>query len=83
MKFDFKGIEHSENKIPDFVRYIQAIAESSLWIYKGLTVELDPTVDYSNNNVLIRWKDIEEGFNDKAIYHKLAEFKKDFQLLNA
>lgn len=83
MKLDFKGIENSENKISVFVDYLEKIKENSLWIYKGLKVEIDPTIDFTNSNILIRWTDIDEGFNDKIIYHNLAEFKKDFQLLNA
>jgi hypothetical protein len=46
-------------------------------------VKIDPTVDYDDENILIRWTDISEGFNDKVIYYNLAEFKKHFQIINA
>ena len=48
-----------------------------------MIVEIDPTIDFTNNNVLIRWREKVEGFNDKIIYYNLAEFKNDFQLINA
>jgi hypothetical protein len=83
MKFDIKGIEKSKSKISDFVGYLKSADENSLWMYRGLKVEIDPTVDYGDENVLIRWTDVEEGFNDKIIFHNLEEFKKEFTLLNA
>ncbi|HNL15674.1 MAG TPA: hypothetical protein PKJ74_01570 [Chitinophagales bacterium] len=83
MKFDYKGKETSESRIVDFINYLKETDASSLWNYMGLTVEIDPTVDYGSENVLIRWTDINEGFNDKIIYHNLVEFKKDFQIINA
>lgn len=83
MKFDCKGTQTKNFLLKDFVEMLDSISDNSLWNYKGLQVEIDPTLDYSDNNVLIRWKDINEGFNDKIIYYNLAEFKKDFQLINA
>jgi len=83
MNFDFKGIEKSETKISNFVTYLKKISNNSIWLYNGLRVEIDPTVDYNNENVLIRWQDIDEGFNDKIIFYNLGEFKKEFTLLNA
>ena len=78
MKFDCKGTQTNNCLLNDFVAMLESIKDNSLWNYKGLQVEIDPTIDYSDNNVLIRWKDINEGFNDKIIYYNLAEFKKDF-----
>lgn len=83
MKFDCKGTQTNNCLLNDFVAMLESIKDNSLWDFKGLQVEIDPTIDYSDNNVLIRWKDINEGFNDKIIYYNLAEFKKDFQLINA
>ena len=83
MYFDFKGIEKSETKISDFISYLKEVSYNSLWLHNGLRVKIDPTVDFNNENVLIRWKDIDEGFNDKIIFHNLEEFKKEFTLLNA
>ncbi len=83
MKFDCKGTQTNNCLLNDFVAMLESIKDNSLWNYKGLQVEIDPTIDYSDNNVLIRWKDINEGFNDKIIYYNLAEFKKVFQLINA
>ena len=82
MKFDYKGIKGSKNRNNDFEYFLNSVKDNSLWQYNGFTVEIDPTVDYGNNNVLIRWVDVDEGFNDKIIYYNLAEFKKDFKLLN-
>jgi hypothetical protein len=80
MKFDFKGKNQEEGDFSDFVNYFNLIADDVLWTYQGLSVELDPTADYNNKNILIRWTDINEGFNDKIIYYNLAEFKKDFRI---
>lgn len=82
MKFDFKGIEKNGNPIADFVHLLRIVDDNSLWLFNGLKVEIDPTVNFSSNNVLIRWTDIEEGFNDKIIYYSLEDFKSDFTLLN-
>ena len=83
MKFDFKGAKKSESKISDFIHYLEIVKDNAVWNYKGLKVKIDPTVDCSCNNVLVRWKDIEEDFNDRIIYYNLEAFKKDFHLLNA
>jgi hypothetical protein len=83
MKFDYKGKEKSESRITDFIDFLIETKVNSLWNYMGLTVKIDPTVDYDDENILIRWTDISEGFNDKVIYYNLAEFKKHFQIINA
>lgn len=82
MKFDYKGTKSPSNEINEFIGFLYSVNENSLWNYRGLTVEIDPTLDYSFNNVLIRWVDVNEGFNDKIIYYNLAEFNNDFKLLN-
>ncbi len=82
MKFDYKGIRNINIQISDFIDFLLSINDNSLWEYQGMIVQIDPTVDYGNNNVLVRWRDVNEGFNDKIIYYNLAEFKKDFKLLN-
>ena len=83
MKFDFKGIMNSNNALQDFVHLLEMIDNKSIWHYKGLTVEIDPTVDFNYGNVLVRWTDIYEGFNDRILYKSLNDFKKDFTLVNA
>lgn len=83
MKFDFKGSRTEENKIAEFIEFLTLLNDKNRWIHNGLIVEIDPTVDYRNNNILIRWKDIFEGFNDRLIYTNLVDFKKDFKLVNA
>lgn len=82
MKFDIKGIENPKSKIHDFANYLRAIS-NRWWAHNGLVVEIDPTVDYGDENILVRWFDIIEGFNDKVIYHNLAEFNNDFKPFNA
>lgn len=83
MKFDYKGKENSKSRISSFINYLKDVDNNSLWNYMGLTVEINTTVDYSDENVLIRWTDIYEGFNDKIIFNNLVEFKKYFQIINA
>ncbi len=83
MKFDYKGEVNTQSKIIDFIEFIKELGDNALLVYKGLIVNIDPTVDYRSENILIRWIDIEEGFNEKKIYSSLAEFKRDFQLYHA
>ena len=82
MNYDFKGIRNT-NLIDDFLQFLTSANENNLWLHFGMIVEIDPTIDFTNNNVLIRWREKVEGFNDKIIYYNLAEFKNDFQLINA
>ena len=81
MKLDFKGIERNTTKIQTLIDLLQT-SNSQLWEYMGLNVEIDPTIDYNNKNVLVRWLDIEEGFNDKIIVYSLYEFQNLFKPLN-
>lgn len=79
MKFDFKGIPVNNSAIEDFIQYLNVINDNQIWIHKGLEVTIDPTVDYKNENILVRWIDIQEGFNDKFILSSLHEFKTLFK----
>ncbi len=83
MKVDYKGIKQNDINILSLATYLEEANDNQKWEYMGLTVEIDPTIDFSSNNVLIRWTDIDEGFNDKALYYSLHDFQKDFKLLNA
>lgn len=78
MKFDQHGIRQSIGKINTLADFFLEAEDLRKWDYKGLTVEIDPTVDFNNNNVLIRWTDINEGFNDKVIVYSKNEFEKLF-----
>lgn len=78
MTFDFYGNRTENGKINDLVDYLTT-QEHENWNYCGLTVELDPTVDFKNQNVLIRWTDMEEGFNDRIIVNSLEEFNSLFK----
>lgn len=44
-----------------------------------MSVELDPTVCYSDESILIRWQDLDEGFNDRIVFNTIEEFKKNFK----
>ncbi len=83
MKITYKGKKKSLGIIQSLVSIIENLNENKKWVFNGLTVELDVTVDYSNKNALIRWTDIDEGFNDKLIVNSLAEFELNFKLSNA
>jgi len=82
MKFDQHGIRQRTGQINDLAVYLTETNELQKWNYMGLTVEIDPTVDYNNNNVLVRWTDINEGFNDKIIVNSKNEFDKHFSKIN-
>ena len=83
MKYDYKGEMSIKTPIQDLVFLLETVDNNSIWLHNGLKVEIDPTVDFVNNNVLVRWCDVEEGFNEKVIYNSLKSFQKDFTLLNA
>ena len=70
-----------EKKLSFLSPYFQSLKEISRWEYNGLIVALDPTLDFKGNSALIRWKDINEGFNDKLIVNSLVEFKSNFKLI--
>lgn len=81
MKLDFKGTKRNTTKIQALIDLFQS-NDTQLWEYMGLNVEIDPTIDYNNENVLVRWLDIDEGFNDKIIVYSLYEFQNSFKPLN-
>ena len=83
MKYDCKGKKNINDPIQDLVFLLETVDNNSIWLHNGLKVEIDPTIDFVNNNVLVRWCDVDEGFNDKVIYNSLKSFQKDFTLLNA
>ncbi len=82
MKFDYKGNKENETKIQSFIAYIDKVSDLQKWSYMGLEVEIDPTVDFNNENILIRWTSIDEGFNDKIIVYSLLEFQSLFKPIN-
>jgi hypothetical protein len=83
MKVQIKNPKYSPNKILSLFDYFKRLNGIQLWEYMGLTVELDPTFDFKDNDALIRWTDIDEGFNDKIIVNSLEEFNTHFTLINA
>ena len=78
MKFDYHGKYSNEGVIMPLIRLLEKVNSCQLWYYMGLKVEIDPTVDFNNQNVLIRWVDVEEGFNDRMIVCSLDEFNTNF-----
>jgi hypothetical protein len=81
MKLDFKGKERNNTKIHNLIDLLQT-SDTQIWNYMGLNVEIDPTIDYGNENILIRWLDKAEGFNDKIIVYSLYEFQNLFKPLD-
>lgn len=82
MKFDSKGNPNQNTSIEDLIRLITNTSANQVWVYQGLDVTIDPTVDYTNQNVLIRWLDTTDGFNDKIIIYSLFEFNNLFKPQN-
>ncbi len=83
MKVEIKNENHEPKNIKPLIEYFQSLTHLPVFEYKGLEVEVDPTIDFKANDALIRWTDINEGFNDKLIVNSLAEFKSYFKLVNA
>lgn len=82
MKLDYKGSERSDTKIQGLIDILKSAKDMQLWEYMGLKVEIDPTIDYNSENILVRWLDIEEAFNDKIIVNSLNEFNVFFKPVN-
>jgi hypothetical protein len=82
MRFDHKGTQATNTAISNFAQFLSKVPDNQLWNYMGMTVEIDPTVDYSSGNVLVRWLDLEEGVNDRHIYTSAEAFLNDFQPIN-
>lgn len=82
MIVEYKGSKIESTKIQELINLLNGVTDSQLWNYMGLKVEIDPTVDYNNENVLVRWFDIKEGFNDKIIVNSLREFNSHFNPIN-
>lgn len=80
MKIDIKG-EFKNGSINQLYDYLTDIDDYQLFDFMGLEVELDPTVDFDYQNILIRWTDINEGFNDKIIVKSLSEFQNHFKII--
>lgn len=78
MKINQHGTKQSIGQINTLVDYLVETNDLQKWDYMGLTVEIDPTVDYNNQNILIRWLDVNEGFNDRLIVNSLREFNSHF-----
>lgn len=83
MKVEIKNEDHNPNTIKPLIEYFQSLMQLPVFEFKGLMVEVDPTIDCKANDALIRWTDINEGFNDKLIINSLSEFKAIFKLANA
>lgn len=79
MNFDSKGYPQKKPRINTLIAYLIKVNDNQIWEFMGLKVEIDPTVDYMDENILVRWKDIEEGFNDKIIVNSLKEFNCHFK----
>ena len=77
MTYDFHGTKTTKSKILPLVNFIEK-EEHINWEYCGMSVELAPTVDWNNENVMIRWLDLKEGFNDKIIITSIEEFNNNF-----
>lgn len=83
MKIEIKNPSFIPNSIKPLYEYFNSIEDLPRWEYKGLIVEIDPTIDFKENDALIRWTDIYEGFNDKTIVKSLEEFLQNFRIKNA
>lgn len=80
MTFDFFGERKEGSQFNEFVDFISQ-QEPTGWEFAGMEVELDPTVDFNNENIKIRWIDLDEGFNDKFILNDKKEFLNLFRKL--
>ncbi|OIP01485.1 MAG: hypothetical protein AUJ98_04350 [Bacteroidetes bacterium CG2_30_33_31] len=84
MKIDAHGTNQKGGKINLLLSYLKKFNDIQKWNYMGLAVEIDCTVDYKNQNLLVRWIDYTEGFNDRLIVYSLLEYNSLFSpIVNA
>ena len=77
MTFDFFGTKKESSSFNDFVNYIISQPHDA-WEYSGMKVELNPTVDFINENIKIRWYNLDGDFNDKVILSSIKDFNNNF-----
>ncbi|PIV16412.1 MAG: hypothetical protein COS42_10135 [Flavobacteriales bacterium CG03_land_8_20_14_0_80_35_15] len=78
MKIDAHGSKQKGGKINPLLSYLKKFNDIQKWDYMGLTVEIDCTVDHKNQNLLVRWIEYSEGFNDRLIVYSFEEFNSLF-----
>ncbi len=81
MLVEIKNKYPEKGTIVSLYNYLLSINPTSLFGFMGLKVEIDPIIDFQSQNVLVRWTDIDEGFNDKVIVESLEDFLHQFTLL--
>lgn len=81
MKIEIKG-KFKNGVINKLYDYLIDIDDLQLFEYMGVEVELDPTVYFEDQEMLIRWLDVNEGFNDRMIVRSLEEFQENFKIIN-
>ena len=81
MTFDSFGKINRNSPFDDFVTFIENESHDG-WEYYGMKVELDPTVDFKNETIKVRWQDLDEGFNDKLILKNKKEFLDTFSKIS-
>lgn len=75
----YKGAPEKVVSLQPLIDVLENALEPKYWEHHGLKVEIDPTVDYADETILVRWTDVDEGFNDKIIVHSLYEFESLFK----
>lgn len=83
MNVEIKNRNYEPGAIKPLLDYIVSADSAQKWEYFGLLVEIDPTFDFKGNDALIRWTDVQEGFQDKLIVQSLDEFQSIFLEVNA
>lgn len=78
MTYDYYGERTPDSPLNELVEYIEKNPHYP-WNFLGIKVELDPTVVWSDQFVLVRWYDELQGFNDKHVVSTLDEFKSLFR----
>lgn len=81
MQVDSKNKVNKKSSIYELYEFLLSVKDDSMFYYNGLKVEIDPTFDFVDDNVLVRWVDVEEGFNDKILLTNPAEFQTNFEII--
>ena len=79
MTFYVRG-KKTESSNPIFKEFVDFIKTQDFngWQYMEMDVELDPTVCFADESVLVRWTDFENGFNGRLILKTKEQFLQNF-----
>ena len=81
MKVEIKNQKYKPKAIKSLYESFQSIKHNNNWVYNGLVVELDPTIDFKKNNGWIHISQLKKGkslilLKDQILFSKPTRYSK-------